>query len=388
MATQNDQTGGELNDDPIDSAKRKLYLLATPIGVLVILAVWAIGLIQKRLPFPAIVVLPALASFFLLLVLLLWQQLISQRTFELALYLLVVSYGLMEFIIILESILHRDGSFNPDFIIWLPFVYILGFLTLKARRALVISIVFYVITLALGLAGWAYFRVSGLAFPNTFLLVQVYLAGIFYIAISYLIALVMERYDSERIMADDMSRLAKTDALTQLDNRRVLAQCLKEEVKRAERYKQPLSVLLFDLDKFKRINDYFGHNTGDEVLQEVARQLRENLRTSDPFGRWGGDEFLCLATNTTRDQALELAERLREAVQRCVYEPVGQLSASFGVTAYLPGDTPETLIRRADLGLYKAKASGRNRVIVVEPGITLPIFEGERPSPPRQDEGD
>ncbi len=126
-----------------------------------------------------------------------------------------------------------------------------------------------------------------------------------------------------------MSKLAMTDSLTQVDNRRLLNQLLQEEVTRAERHNLPLSILLFDLDRFKSINDSFGHNTGDEVLQEVAQQLRQAIRTSDPFGRWGGDEFLCLATNTDGKQAVELAERLRDALQQLPLQHGGQSHCKF-----------------------------------------------------------
>ena len=102
----------------------------------------------------------------------------------------------------------------------------------------------------------------------------------------------------------------------------------------------------------------------------------------------GGDEFLGLAINSDGKQAAELADRLREALERHHFSTVKKVTASFGVTAYQRGDTPETLIRRADLGLYKAKADGRNRVEVVLAGVTLPIFEGEKPSPTPNDEGD
>ncbi len=156
------------------------------------------------------------------------------------------------------------------------------------------------------------------------------------------------------------------DSLTQVNNRRLLNQFLQEEVNRAERHNLPLSVLLFDLDWFKKINDTLGHNTGDKVLQEVAQLLRQNIRTSDPFGRWGGDEFLCLAINSDGEQAVELAERLREAVQRHKLQhgaPKSLQALASRLTRR--GIHLKTLIRRADLGLYKAKADGRNRVEVV-----------------------
>jgi len=242
--------------------------------------------------------------------------------------------------------------------------------------------------LILGVAACMDFLFKGMVFPNIALLLQVYFASAFYITLLYLVARIKEHYFSQCAVSDDMSKLAMIDSLTQLDNRRLLTQYLNEEVKRAERHNLLLSVLLMDLDWFKRINDSFGHNTGDKILQEVANELRQNVRTSDPFGRWGGDEFLCLAINSDGDQAVELAGRLRDALQRHQFSLVNIVTASFGVTTYQRGDTPETLIRRADLGLYKAKAGGRNRVEVVRAGITLPLFEGEKPYPAINDEAD
>ncbi len=97
---------------------------------------------------------------------------------------------------------------------------------------------------------------------------------------------------------------------------------------------------------------------------------------------------MCLATNTGIERAIELAERLRDTLQHCHFGPVDKITASFGITTYQKGDTPETLIRRVDLGLYKAKAGGGNRIEAVIAGVTLPIFEGERPFPEPEEAGD
>jgi diguanylate cyclase (GGDEF)-like protein len=388
MTINKNLSGGKPQNDPIEAAKRKIFLLATPVGILSMLAVWGIGLKQNDITFSNIIILPLLAILFLILVVLLWRHIIHLRTFELIIYALVLAYALCEFVSIVISIILTNGSFSPNFTLWLPFVYILSFLILNTNRALLLSALFFLTTLIFGLASYMRFLLNGLAFPNISLLVQVYFASVFYITVLYLVARLKEGYISERAVADAMSKLAMTDSLTQVGNRRLLTQLLREEVSRAERHNLPLSILLFDLDWFKGINDSFGHNTGDEVLQEVAQQLRQSIRISDPFGRWGGDEFLCLATNTDGEKAVELAERLRDTLQRHHFSTVDKVTASFGVTTYRKGDSPETLIRRADLGLYKAKAGGRNRVEVVLVGVTPPLFGGEKPYPVLEDEVD
>jgi diguanylate cyclase (GGDEF)-like protein len=381
MAINKILLGGKPHNDPIEAAKRKVFLIGTPIGVLSMLVVWGIGLKQNTITVANIYILPLLALAFLGLTIFYWRALIRLQIFELTLYGLVLAYALWDFgsIIIKITLLH--GTFSPNFTLWLPFVYILSFLILSTNRALLLSALFLLAILIFGLAACTHFLLHGLVFPNVTLLVQVYFASAFYIAVLYLVSRIKELYLSEHVIAGDMSKLAMIDSLTQVDNRRLLTQLLKEEVNRAERHNLPLSILLFDLDRFKHINDSFGHNTGDEVLQEVARQLRQAIRTSDPFGRWGGDEFLVLATNTDGKQAVELAERLRESLENCVFSQAGKVTASFGITTYQTGDSPETLIRRADMGLYKAKSGGRNRVEAVIAGITLPLFEGEKPYP-------
>ncbi|MGD0878585.1 MAG: GGDEF domain-containing protein [Anaerolineales bacterium] len=373
--------GGTRPDDPIETATRKVFLIGTPVGILSLLAVWGIGLDQHNLTVANIFILPLLASVFLLMAVLYWRHVIQLRTFELVLYGIVLSYALVEFASIVMTITFLNGSFGPIFTLWLPFVFILGFLVLNTKRALLLSALFFLAMLILGVASCLHFLLYGLAFPDFTLLLQVYIASGFYIAVLYLVSRIKESYISERVIANDLSKLAMTDSLTQVDNRRLLTQLLNEEVTRAERHYLPLSILLFDLDRFKDVNDTFGHNAGDEVLQEVAGQLRLAIRTSDPFGRWGGDEFLVLATNTDGKQAVELAERLRDTLENFHFSTVGKVTASFGVTTYQIGDSPETLIRRADMGLYKAKSCGRNRVEAVIAGVTLPLFEGDKPYP-------
>jgi diguanylate cyclase (GGDEF)-like protein len=381
MAINKILIGGKPQEDPIEAAKRKVFLIGTPLGVLSVLAVWGLGLRQNDISVANIFILPLLAMAFFILTVLYWRKVIPLRVFELILYGLVLAYALYDFGLVVITTALLNGTFSPSFTLWLPFVYILSFLVLSTNRAMLLSTLFLLATLISGLAACIRFLALGRAFPNISLLVQIYFASAFYIAVLYLISRIKELYISEHVIASDMSKLAMIDSLTQVDNRRLLTQLLREEVTRAGRHNLPLSVILFDLDRFKTINDSFGHNAGDVVLQEVAGVLRQAIRTSDPFGRWGGDEFLVVATNTDGNQAVELANRLRETLENCFFSTAGNVTASFGISTYQGGDSPETLIRRADMGLYKAKSGGRNRVAAVLAGITLPLFEGEKPYP-------
>lgn len=158
----------------------------------------------------------------------------------------------------------------------------------------------------------------------------------------------------------ELERLATTDDLTKLANRRSFLRRLDEAVASATRYRQPLCLLMLDIDHFKRINDGFGHPRGDAVLVEAAARLRASVREVDLVGRLGGEEIGVLLPNTELDGALELAERIRVRIGREDFEEVGRVTASIGV-ASLQADAAR-LIAEADEALYDAKRSGRDRV--------------------------
>lgn len=156
--------------------------------------------------------------------------------------------------------------------------------------------------------------------------------------------------------------LARTDSLTGIHNRISLNDILAAELYRAQRYHHHLAVVIFDIDHFKRINDTFGHQRGDEVLRALAALVRNHLRSTDIFGRWGGEEFLIAAPGVTGVQGRTLAEKVRRLIENHDFAPVRQVTASFGVAAPRPDDTVDELIHRADMALYGAKEAGRNRV--------------------------
>lgn len=180
----------------------------------------------------------------------------------------------------------------------------------------------------------------------------------------------LERQTQEMVqIAEELSaakevaeKLAVTDRLTGLFNRLKLDQAFASEYKRCLRYAHPLSVVIFDLDHFKSVNDTFGHQVGDDVLVAVAGILQECVRTVDIAGRWGGEEFLVISPDTDALGAGKLAEKIRERIEAHNFNGVGHKTASFGVAEYTEGDTIDILTSRADTALYRAKTAGRNRV--------------------------
>lgn len=166
-----------------------------------------------------------------------------------------------------------------------------------------------------------------------------------------------------------LETLSVTDALTGLYNRRYLMERLDKEIARTARYGTPLSLVMIDLDHFKRINDGFGHPMGDEVLRNVGRMLREDARATDVAARFGGEELALVLPQTDLDGAATRAEALRQKLatfEHTTAEASLRATGSFGVaTTPAPGHPPsaEDLLRRADLALFQAKRDGRNRVV-------------------------
>ncbi|MEE9543116.1 MAG: GGDEF domain-containing protein [Thermodesulfobacteriota bacterium] len=163
-------------------------------------------------------------------------------------------------------------------------------------------------------------------------------------------------------MKGELVSLATTDTLTKAFNRTMYDEIIVLEIERARRFSHPLSMLMFDLDNFKDVNDTYGHVVGDEVLKQVADVIRAHTRKINLLVRWGGDEFIVIPVETALDGAAVLSERLRQAIEFFVFEKIGKLTASFGVIQFKEDDTEVTILKRLDDALYKAKNNGGNRV--------------------------
>ncbi len=156
--------------------------------------------------------------------------------------------------------------------------------------------------------------------------------------------------------------LAEHDPLTELLNRQAAERVYAREHARASRHGLPLSVLMFDIDHFKQINDHYGHVRGDQVLRALPALVREQLRASDILVRWGGEEFVIIAPHTSEDLAMQLGEKLRGALQTATLGIAEPVTISIGVSRCERADSLYTALDRADQALYRAKHAGRNRV--------------------------
>lgn len=165
-----------------------------------------------------------------------------------------------------------------------------------------------------------------------------------------------------RRLSGELLKLATTDIMTGAYNRSQLDEIISTEIERSSRFNHPLSLIVFDIDHFKKVNDTYGHTAGDVVLKSLAKIVRKTLRSTDHFIRWGGEEFIVVSSETTLSGAKDIAERIRTAVEDFSFGDIGKITISFGVTMLREGDDKESMVRRADKAMYAAKDKGRNRV--------------------------
>lgn len=181
----------------------------------------------------------------------------------------------------------------------------------------------------------------------------------------------IKKRDSElevvnRLLEEKASRyehLAQVDKLTGIYNRSRFEKSVISEIERASRHGDIFSIILFDIDHFKHVNDTYGHLAGDVCLQQVAKIVHAKIRTLDTFARWGGEEFVLVLPQTQLTAANIAAEKFRLAIEEYVFKEIGHVTCSFGVSQYIQGDSITSLIHRADKAMYQAKLNGRNRVV-------------------------
>jgi len=353
--------------------RRRVYFWATVLGVCVLVITWAT---QIGRPNPDLFVLYGNPVLLLQCAWLVWW-LLSGRPLRPAEQVVLVVNTLG---ILVQLLLALVGG-KPHLIdltgsaYWtLVALSILSFLIFTNRQALTFTAGFYLLSVALP---WSVLlaRGGGLSGYGELLRVQL-VCGTVLVLLSVL-AWYRESFVAERGQRLSLEHLANTDPLTQIPNRRALY----PEIERllAETHTRPGGCLiLLDIDHFKRVNDTFGHNVGDEVLIRMATLLRAELRDGDTVGRWGGEEFLLTLPGLSLDLGEKVAGRLRRRIEEQLGVGGHPITASFGVTLCAQSDDLQSCTGRADRALYAAKASGRNRVVCAPGANALSV---DRPAP-------
>ena len=243
--------------------------------------------------------------------------------------------------------------------LWTPVVVAYAFLALRVEVGRVLA---WIVWSAFAVAVASLFAFSGQVGPHaaTTLLESLFVQLVAIVVIQGIVHVASTAIDR----SDRMALLASNDSLTGLPNRRSAEEHLEREIVRASRYGRPLSLVWFDLDRFKSVNDDLGHDVGDHVLTSVGEAIRSGLREHDLLVRWGGEEFVIVLPEQDRRRAVRTAERLRERLAaHDMRLPDGRsVTASFGVAQHLPDEAPRDLLRRADMAMYEAKRAGRDRV--------------------------
>lgn len=286
---------------------------------------------------------------------LLYKRLFVQFT-EYSNLALVSFYHVTTFFDAVRNYMVVSGGSLGDFIIWMPIITLFFFLTLGTKHGLYYSIVIFLTTFGMGVI-----YLNHLSSESIDSLGQYYFANLVYIIVLYYAQHVFKTYADLEMF----KKHAYYDSLTRIANRLRIDEWLEKKLKAFEEKKEGFSVIFFDIDHFKSVNDNYGHKIGDEVLVELADLIQQHLTNRELFGRWGGEEFIIIS-DTVGEDTVMLAENLRKVVADHWFKGAGKLTASFGVTNSIMGDSIDSLLNRADNGLYQCKNCGRNQVSYIK----------------------
>ena len=342
-------------DDQFQRYKRQTYLIAFLLGMLLII----LYIINTQLT-PAVHYLAVLmvVELFLLIVII-WQNSQPLNIVELVFYFSMSAY----FFLLIQTAINQLAVSNlltldslsaqlNALSMWLIVLLFGSFFSLTPAQTRVLIICVFVGMLAMLIDNlWTFSIAGGLSFSLLFRWINA------------LSSIVISAMLIQRMGVLQQSH-ASTDELTGLLNRHALYSILSQEVERSVRYKRPFSILLFDIDQFKAINDTYGHLEGDKVLVELSKLVGSLMRKTDFVGRWGGEEFLVILTETDSEAAQVIAQRFRAKIEETRFLEKYSIAASFGVSTYDISGSLQGLLEYADIALYQAKDGGRNQVIV------------------------
>jgi len=278
------------------------------------------------------------------------------RFFEYSNLALVSFYHVTTFFDAVRNYMVVSGGSLGDFIIWMPIITLFFFLTLGTKRGLYYSIIIFLTTFVSGIP-----YLNSLSSESIDSLGQYYFANLVYIIVLYYAQHVFRTYADLEMF----KKHAYYDSLTGIASRLLIDEWLEKKLKVFKDKKEGFSIIFFDIDHFKSVNDNYGHKIGDEVLVKLSELIQMQLSNRELFGRWGGEEFIIIS-NSVGEDTVNLAENLRVAVAKHCFKGAGNLTASFGVTNSKAGDSIDSLLNRGDKALYHCKNCGRNQVNFIE----------------------
>ncbi|MBC7876932.1 MAG: GGDEF domain-containing protein [Anaerolineales bacterium] len=342
-------------DDLFQRYKRQTYLIAFPLGALLVTLYIANALTSGVMFYIAIFMVVELLvlSFFI------WQNTPFLNTIELIFYFSVAAY----FFVLIQFVISKLAAANlltlaslseqlNALSMWLTVLLFGAFFTLKPGQTKVMLAGVFTGMISMFIYNTS---VHSIADELAFSIIFRWINPISCLVMAALIIQYMGVLQQKR---------ASTDALTGFLNRHALYSVLLQEMERSIRYKRPFSIVLFDIDEFKLVNDTFGHLEGDKVLKELSKLVVSLMRKTDYVGRWGGEEFLLVLPETDSNAAQTIAERFRAKIEETHFMENYFIAASFGVTTYEASSSVQEMLSSADVALYQAKNNGRNQVVV------------------------
>ncbi|MGD0446569.1 MAG: GGDEF domain-containing protein [Edaphobacter sp.] len=348
---------------PIEELKRKLLMLMLTLAWLGTVPGWILkeSLHQSSTVLRGVFALNMV--FHPVMFVMAWKRYVPQRVIEFSclLFAAIICAGCMA--VTLYSPVYGASMDLEPLYLWIPIIYVFAFTLFDHRSSLKLSLgimtLFFVVSLPFIL------RPSHVqVFTITLHVVSAALVAALYFFSGY-----QHSFQVAQLTMDELARMANTDDLTGLANRRRVTEVIESELHRSLRYGHCFSIILLDIDYFKSINDGLGHVVGDQVLKALARRVCESVREVDIVGRWGGEEFIVVLPETSFEVGLERATRLCRQVVATPLLDDHSVSISCGVATTQGNDSLSTMFHQADAALYKAKRNGRNCAVGMPPEV-------------------
>ena len=292
---------------------------------------------------------------------------IKSEIYSLAALCAALTFAIYE-IAFLQAVFYgfiSDSYSVQTFSLWSPLIYVAVFVFLERPKSIIISLLIYMTLLVPNLVRVCLDLTSIRNDPIFYIMLHMMCSHPFYITTLLFIENMGRLLIETKDEVSAIKAVADLDFLTQIPNRRVMSMLIEAYLEK-DREAGSCFALLLDIDHFKTVNDSYGHDIGDQVLVSSAEIIKQNLRSQDVCGRWGGEEFIVVLGNVDLTEAAKLAERLRITSEEFEHPKVGQVTISLGVTLSCSDDTREALVQRADKALYQAKARGRNQVQIFQ----------------------